>query len=85
EERRSLVTQFILKEINGFLRDSNSIKSNNSYNVVVSLNDVEDNKLSGINGVNFIVLCEGIPIPSLNPFNRTDFYAYSLGGSEIAR
>lgn len=85
EERRSLVTQFILKEINGFLRKRDNSNSNNNYNVVVALNDMEDNKLSGINGVNFIALCEGIPIPSLNPFRKADFFAYSLGGSEITR
>lgn len=83
DKRKSMVTRFILDELNGFLSESN--KSKNRYNVVFALNDMEDNKLSGIHGINFIVLCEGIPIPSLNPFNQTDFYAYSLGGSEITR
>ncbi len=85
EERRSLVTQFILKELNNFLKDSKNIKSKNNYNIVFSLDDAADKKLSGINGVNFIVLCEGIPIPSMNLFKQADFYAYSLGGSEITR
>jgi hypothetical protein len=47
--------------------------------------DAEEGKLSGIRGINFIVFCEGLPIPSLNPFRPKLFYAYGIGGSEIRR
>jgi hypothetical protein len=60
-------------------------ESGNYYKIVFSLDDVTDKKLSGINGVNFLVFCEGIPIPSLNPFRREKFFAYGIGGSEIRR
>lgn len=85
EERKALVTQYIIDELNSFLYSSTIRKSGNYYEIVFSLNDAEDEKLSGINGVNFLVLCEGIPIPSLNPFRKEQFFAYGLGGSEIIR
>jgi len=85
DERKAILTEYIAGEIEGFLRSRENKESCNDYRIVFSLDDTKDEKLSGINGVNFIVLCEGLPIPSLNPFRREKFYAYSVGGSEIVR
>ncbi|HNU80962.1 MAG TPA: hypothetical protein PKG58_09460 [Bacillota bacterium] len=60
-------------------------ESGSHYKIVFSLDDASDSKLSGINGINFFILCEGIPIPSLNPFKQEKFFAYSVGGSEIKK
>ncbi len=83
-ERKALVTRYIIEELNGFLYKRNNKESGN-YEIVFSMDDAADEKLSGINGVNFLVFCEGIPIPSLNPFRRERFFAYGIGGSEIKR
>jgi len=83
--RKALVTGYIASELEGFLRDAGMGRSGNRYELVFSLTEDKGEKLSGINGINFLVLCEGIPIPSLNPFNKTSFFAYSVGGSEIIR
>jgi hypothetical protein len=85
KDRKALVTQYIINELNFFLDGRKNKESGNSYRIVFSLNDTLDEKLSGINGVNFLVFCEGIPIPSLNPFIKERFFAYGLGGSEILR
>ena len=85
ERRKALVTQYITGELDCFLDNRKIKESGNSYKIVFSLNDAFDEKLSGINGVNFLIFCEGIPIPSLNPFRKERFYAYGLGGSEIIR
>lgn len=84
-DRKALVTQYIAGELESFLQGAGIAQSGNCYNIVFSLNDTEDDRLSGINGVNFLVLCEGVPIPSLNPFKKASFFAYGLGGSEIVR
>lgn len=84
-ERKALVTQYIISELNSFLDDRSNKESGNYYKIIFSLNDTADDKLSGINGINFFVFCEGIPIPSLNPFRREKFFAYGVGGSEIER
>lgn len=85
EDRKTLLTQYITGELNGFLLNCSAIERGNHYKIVFSMDDAADGKLSGINGVNFLVFCEGIPIPSLNPFRREEFFAYGLGGSEIIR
>lgn len=85
EERKALVTEYITGELNSFLNNRLNKESGNYYNIVFSLNDMKDEKLSGINGVNFVVFCEGLPIPSMNPFKIEKFYAYGIGGSEIIR
>lgn len=81
-ERKAMVTEYIISQLNSFLDNRGS---GNNYKLVFSLNDTADRKLSGINGVNFIVFCEGMPIPSFNPFRRENFFAYAVGGSEIKR
>jgi hypothetical protein len=85
EQRKALVTGYIIGELNNFINSRANKESGSYYNIVFSLNDAEDEKLSGINGVNFIVFCEGLPISSLNPFKKEKFYAYGIGGSEIDR
>ncbi len=84
-DRKALLTQYIMGELNSFLDNRANKESGNCYKIVFSLDDALDDKLSGINGVNFLVFCEGIPIPTLNPFKRERFYAYGIGGSEIAK
>ncbi|MHB1393973.1 MAG: hypothetical protein ACYCYE_13040 [Clostridia bacterium] len=84
-DRKALLTQYIMSELNSFLDNRANKESGNYYKIVFSLDDALDDKLSGINGVNFLVFCEGIPIPSLNPFKRERFFAYGIGGSEIRR
>lgn len=83
--RKAMVTGFITSELEGFLKGEGIGWSGNRYELVFALEDGKDEKLSGINGINFLVLCEGIPIPSMNPFKKTRFFAYSVGGSEITR
>lgn len=85
KDRKALVTQYIISELNRFLDSRTNKESGNSYTIAFSLEDAENEKLSGINGVNFLVFCEGIPIPALNPFRRERFFAYGIGGSEIRR
>ena len=85
KDRKALLTQYIISEFNNFLDNRANKESGNYYKIVFSLDDAVDEKLSGINGVNFIVFCEGIPIPSLNPFKREKFFAYGIGGSEIRK
>lgn len=84
-ERKALLTQYIISELNSFLDNRSNKESGNYYRIIFSLDDSAEDKLSGINGVNFLVFCEGIPIPSLNPFRREKFFAYGIGGSEIKR
>lgn len=83
--RKAMVTGFITSELEGFLQGEGMGWSGNRYEMVFSLEDGKDEKLSGINGINFLVLCEGIPLPSMNPFKQASFFAYSVGGSEIIR
>ncbi|MBP7073358.1 MAG: hypothetical protein KBB40_07645 [Clostridia bacterium] len=85
KERKELVTNYIINELNSFLDNRGNKESGSHYKIVFSLDDASDSKLSGINGINFFILCEGIPIPSLNPFKQEKFFAYSVGGSEIKK
>lgn len=85
KDRKVLVTEYIISELNNFLENRTNKESGNYYRIAFSLDDTADKKLNGINGINFFVLCEGMPIPSMNPFRRGEFYAYGIGGSEIRR
>jgi hypothetical protein len=85
KDRKALVTEYITSELNSFLENRTNKESGNYYRIVFSLDDNAEDKLSGINGINFLVLCEGIPIPSMNPFRKEKFFAYGIGGSEIRR
>lgn len=85
KDRKAMLTQYIINELDSFLVKRSNKESGNNYSIVFSLEDAADAKLSGINGINFMVFCEGVPIPSLNPFKREQFFAYGIGGSEIRR
>ncbi|HYF83266.1 MAG TPA: hypothetical protein VEB00_09605 [Clostridia bacterium] len=85
KDRKALLTQYITSELNSFLANRANKESGNDYKIVFSLDDAIYDKLSGINGVNFIVFSEGMPIPTLKPFKRGRFFAYGVGGSEIRR
>lgn len=85
EERKELVVKFIKYEIEDFLNRRENMESNLYYTIDFGLNDY-DPKVNSINGVNFISLTEGMPIPSLNIFEPDQkLYAFSMGGSEITR
>jgi hypothetical protein len=83
--RKALVTGYIISELNSFLDNRANTESGSYYKIVFSLDDAADEKLRGIDGINFFILCEGMPIPSLNPFKKEKFFAYGVGGSEIKR
>lgn len=85
KDRKALLTQYITNELNGFLDNRAKMECGNNYKILFSVGDAFDDKLSGISGVSFLVLCEGLPIPTLNPFRRGKFFAYGIGGSEITR
>lgn len=82
--RKALLTRYIMGQLDDFLNNRRNKESCNNYKIVFSLDDI-DEKLSGINGINFLAFCEGIPISSLNPFLKERFFAYGIGGSEIIR
>lgn len=84
-ERRLLVTDYIVGELNHFLDNRSNKESENRYKLNISLGDISDDKISSISGVNFIVFCEGLPLSTLNPFKKESFYAFGLGGGEINR
>ncbi|MDD3705933.1 MAG: hypothetical protein PHC45_07720 [Clostridiaceae bacterium] len=85
KERKALVSEYIISELNSFLDNRANKESGSRYKIVFSIDDAADRKLSGINGVNFFILCEGVPISSLNPFKQEKFFAYSVGGSEVKK
>lgn len=85
QDRKAMLTRYIAGELNSFLRNRANRESGLEYELVFALEDSAEDKLSGINGVNFLVFCEGLPLPSLNPFRPEHFYAYSIGGGEIIR
>lgn len=84
DARKALVNSFIRSEINDALVNRANYESNNIYFASIALDDV-DPKENSISGVNFIVMAEGMPLPSLNPWKPAKFYAFGLGGSEIVR
>ncbi len=84
-KRKSLVNMFIRQEIDNVINNRLYFDSNKYYDVNIALNDT-DPKLSGINGVNFIVFAEGMPIPNYNLTSKKRFlYTFGIGGSEITR
>lgn len=85
ESRQLLVSQFIKTTIDDFLNNRENKESEITYSFQFGLNDM-DTKLKSVNGSNFIVLCEGLPLPSLSLFEpEKKYFAFSLGGSEIVR
>ena len=84
-KRKSLVNMFIRQEIDNVINNRLYFDSNKYYDVNIALNDTNP-KLDGINGVNFIVFAEGMPIPNYNLTSKKRFlYTFGIGGSEITR
>lgn len=83
-EREALINRFIRAELNQFLSDRENYESKNTYNVKIADNSFDEDTES-IRGISFIVMAEGIPLPTLNPWKSEKFYAYTLGGTEISR
>lgn len=87
ETRQMLVNKFIREEINGALMNRKNAESNIVYSIAIPYINT-DYKESGVAGVSFIVLVEGMPLPTLNPWSPEDkkrFYAYAAGGTELYR
>lgn len=83
-EREALVSRFIREELNRFLANRENQESKNTYNVRIADNNLDENTES-ICGISFIVMAEGIPLPTLNPWKSEKFYAFALGGTELSR
>jgi hypothetical protein len=83
-EREALVSEFIRKELNKFLEGRENYESNNTYSVNIAGYN-SDEETENIGGISFIVMLEGMPLPTLNPWKVEKFYAFALGGTEISR
>lgn len=83
--RYEKIAAIIKEKIEYHLNHRQNTQSNNYYTFNIANSNL-DLRLKGIEGNNFIVFCEGLPIPSLNWFSATDkYYAFSVGGSELSR
>ena len=82
-KRREYLIQFITDEINLFLQSY----SNNGVNVTINISaDESDKLLNSINGINFIVFVNCMPLPALNHFDpKEKLNVFSIGGSELYR
>ena len=83
-EREAMINGFIREELNEFLANRENGESKNSYLVKIADGNFDEDT-ENISGISFIVMAEGIPLPSLNPWKREKFYAFTLGGTEISR
>lgn len=83
-EREALISRFIRNELDLFLASRANYESKNNYHIRIADNNVDVDSES-ICGISFIVMAEGMPLPTLNPWNSEKFYAYALGGTEISR
>ncbi len=83
EVREALINNFIRHKLNEFLSTRENAESNYNYAVNISPNDSE--MTENISGISFIVMVEGMPLATLNPYNKEKFYAFALGGTEIYR
>lgn len=84
-QRKALVSKFIRDELNKFLNTHENTESDNYYFVNIATNEVDAAKAEAITGISFIVMAEGMPLPTLNPLKKEKFYAFALGGTEIYR
>lgn len=85
KERQEIIAEFIKNEIEVFLNSRENKESQYYYTFNIGLNDM-DQDLKTVSGSNFIVLCEGIPLPAINWFSPAQkLYAFSIGGSETKR
>jgi hypothetical protein len=82
--REALIDDFIRNELNRFLNSRANFESNSYYEVIIAASDI-DVKTDDIDGVNFIAMAEGLPLPTLNPWKDGKYYAFGLGGSELTR
>lgn len=81
----TLLNQFIKDIIEDAANDRANKESDLYYTINIGMNE-NDPKFTTIQGVSFVVLVEGLPIPSMNLFNPSEkFYAFSIGGSQITR
>lgn len=84
EERETIISNFVKNELNQFLAQRENKESHYSYYVNIA-DRSKDLKAESINGISFIVMTEGMPLPSLNPWKTEKFYAFALGGTEMSR
>lgn len=85
DERIFLLNKHIRDELTYFLNTRENKESTNYYRIKVALDNF-DQEQNSFDGVSFIVFCEGIPMPSLNPFKSNQkLYAFTMGGSELVR
>lgn len=84
EEREELINRFIRNKLNDFLAKRENDESNYDYYINISTK-YDDEMTENISGISFMVMVEGLPLPSLNPRRSEKFYAFSLGGTEIRR
>lgn len=82
--RINLVNEFISKTLNDFI-NANKTNTEDTYNLKVGT-DVTDYKFSLIEGTNFIVFIEGMPLPTFDLAKGSNkFYSFSMGGAELKR
>lgn len=82
-ERKRLVTNLITKEVNKFLYEHSSKGTYFEINIGA---DGSDLMHSSINGINFIVFIDKMPLQGMNFFNpKETFTVFSIGGSELYR
>lgn len=84
EDREKLINSFIRNRLNDFLANRENDESHYDYQINISTQN-DDEMTENISGISFIVMVEGLPLPSLNPRKTEKFYAFSLGGTEISR
>ena len=84
EERIALINEFIRNSLNDFLYTRKNHESDMEYYVNIPAYDF-DYKMDAVSGINVIVMAEGLPLPSLNPWKPEKLYAFALGGTEISR
>lgn len=82
--RIKLVNEFISTTLNEFI-NTHKTNTNDTYNLKVGT-DSNDYKFSLIEGTNFIVFIEGMPLPTFNlDKGNSKFYSFSMGGAELKR
>ncbi len=84
DKRKELLSTFIKYKLNQALNNRQNFESGLYYDVNISISDI-DKKTNNIEGINFIVLIEGLPLPTLNPYKQEKYFGFSLGGSEVSR
>lgn len=83
-KRKQLVSNYIRNSLNVFLNNRSNFESELYYDINIAVSDL-DTKTEDIKGINFMVLIEGLPLPSLNTSKNHKFFAFSMGGSQLSR